>query len=116
MRLSTRDYITKRLSESERYAQLAEECNELGKAALKIRRIITPGASPTLMTIEAALDNLHEEFADVLVCCDVLPLDWAKIHDIERKKSERWVKRLMERKEREDEKSGSVQRESDSLQ
>ena len=40
MRLSTRDYITKRLSESERYAQLAEECNELGKAALKIRRII----------------------------------------------------------------------------
>ena len=113
MRLSTRDYITKRLSESERYAQLAEECNELGKAALKIRRIITPGASPTM---EAALDNLHEEFADVLVCCDVLPLDWAKIHDIERKKSERWVKRLMERKERGDEKSGSVQRESDSLQ
>ena len=94
MRLSTRDYITKRLSESERYAQLAEECNELGKAALKIRRIITPGASPTLMTIEAALDNLHEEFADVLVCCDVLPLDWAKIHNIERKKSERWAKRL----------------------
>ena len=41
MRLSTRDYITKRLSESERYAQLAEECNELGKAALKIRRVIT---------------------------------------------------------------------------
>ena len=109
MRLSTRDYITKRLSESERYAQLAEECNELGKAALKIRRIITPGASPTPMTIEAALDNLHEEFADVLVCCDVLPIDWAKIHDIERKKSERWAKRLMERKERRDEESGSVQ-------
>ena len=32
-----------------------------------------------------------------------------KIRDIERKKTERWVKRLMERKERGDEKSGSVQ-------
>ena len=113
---SIKKYITKNLSEGERYAQLAEECNELGKAALKIRRVITQGASPTPVTIKEALDNLHEEIADVLVCCDVLPLDWAKIHNIERKKSERWVKRLMERKERGDEKSGSVQRESDSLQ
>lgn len=48
MKPSARNCITKGLSESERYAQLAEECNELGKAALKIRRIITPGASPTL--------------------------------------------------------------------
>ena len=102
-------YITKNLSEGEPYAQLAEECNELGKAALKIRRIIGADGSPTPVAIKEALDNLHEEIADVLVCCDVLPLDWAKIHDIERKKSERWVKRLMERKERRDEKSGSVQ-------
>lgn len=106
---SIKKYITKNLSEGERYAQLAEECNELGKAALKIRRVITQGASPTPVTFEEVFDNLHEEFADVLVCCEVLPLDWAKIHDIERKKSERWVKRLMERKERGDEKSGSVQ-------
>ena len=106
---SIKKYITKNLSEGERYAQLAEECNELGKAALKIRRVITQGASPTPVTIKEALDNLHEEFANVLVCCEVLPIDRAKIHDIERKKSERWVKRLMERKERGDEKSGSVQ-------
>ena len=106
---SIKKYITKNLSEGERYAQLAEECNELGKAALKIRRVITQGASPTPVTIEEALDNLHEEVADVLVCCDVLPLDCAKIHDIERKKSERWAKRLMERKDRRDEESGSVQ-------
>ena len=99
MRLSTRDYITKRLSESERYAQLAEECNELGKAALKIRRIITPGASPTLMTSEAALDNLHEEIADVLVCCEVLPVDWTIIREIEQKKSDRWTLRLRDQKE-----------------
>ena len=106
---SIKKYVAKNLSEGERYAQLAEECNELGKASLKIRRVITQGASPTPVTIKEALDNLHEEVADVLVCCDVLPIDWAKIHDIEQKKSERWVKRLMERKKRRDEESGSVQ-------
>lgn len=94
MKPSARNCITKGLSAGERYAQLAEECNELGKAALKIRRIITPGASPTLITIEEALDNLNEELADVLVCCEVLPLDWEKVYNIEKEKTERWVMRL----------------------
>ena len=35
-----RKYIAKNLSEGERYAQLAEECNELGKAAWYLDREI----------------------------------------------------------------------------
>ena len=94
-----RKYIAKNLSEGERYAQLAKECNELGKASLKIRRVITQGASPTPVAIKDALDNLHEEIADVLVCCEVLPVDWTIIREIKQKKSDRWTLRLRDRKE-----------------
>ena len=49
--------------------------------------------------IKEALDNLHEEIADVLVCCEVLPVDWTIIREIKQKKSDRWTLRLRDRKE-----------------
>ena len=56
-------------------------------------------ASPTPVAIKEALDNLHEEIADVLVCCEVLPVDWTMIREIEQKKSDRWTLRLRDQKE-----------------
>ena len=51
--------------------QLAEECNELGKAALKLARIIRKN-NPTPVTEEQAKENLCEEAGDVINCIEML--------------------------------------------
>ena len=51
--------------------QLAEECNELGKAALKLARIIRKN-NPTPVTEEQAKENLCEEAGDVINCVEML--------------------------------------------
>ena len=43
------EYVRKTLSKEEQLAQLAEECAELGKAALKLRRVYD-GRNPTPVT------------------------------------------------------------------
>lgn len=80
--------------------QLAEECSELGKAALKLRRVIT-GNNPTPISYEEARKNITEEFADVMCCLDCLRMfeseDVVEMGMITGKKLERWVSRLEER-------------------
>ena len=51
------------------YAQLAEECCELGKAALKMVRVGDDDAS---VDIGKAIENLLEEMADVHVMLDII--------------------------------------------
>ena len=56
--------IMEYLGEPEMLSQLAEECAELGKAALKLRRVLD-GRNPTPKTEEEARADLIEEVADV---------------------------------------------------
>lgn len=77
-------------------AQLAEESSELAQAALKLRRE-KMGTNPTQVSEEEALNNLCEEFADVLTCfCEIgLTQDNRdKIFDLHDKKLDRWISRL----------------------
>ena len=73
------------------YEQLAEECAELAKAALKCARIVR-GENPTPVTMEDALGNLKEEYADVILVADELDLrvDYATYT----KKLRRWYDRI----------------------
>lgn len=83
------------LSEPARLEQLAEECAELGHAALKLARILR-GESPTPVVEAQARENLVEEIADVLVTVDAVT-DTRMLRDIGEKcteKKERWEQRL----------------------
>lgn len=76
--------------------QLAEECTELGKAALKEARIIR-GENPTPVTDAAARSNLAEESGDVLGCLIELSrvyFDVDQYGSIREGKMTRWHKRL----------------------
>ena len=52
------------LPEEELLAQLAEECSEAAKAALKLRRA-RDGVNPTPVSEEEAFSNFVEELADI---------------------------------------------------
>lgn len=52
-------------------AQLAEEAAELSQAALKYRRALD-GTNPTPKSVSECLDNLNEEFADVVFCTELI--------------------------------------------
>ena len=71
--------------------QLAEECAELGKAALKLARI-ERNENPTPVTKEEALKNLREEYTDVVQCARELGLKTDLIEMQEKKERffERW--------------------------
>ena len=60
------------LPEEEILAQMAEECVEASKAALKLRRVRS-GVNPTPVSEKDAFENLVEELADVylLELCSV---------------------------------------------
>ena len=66
-------YMLNQIGEPAMYEQLAEECAELGKAALKIARI-ERGENPTPKTKEQATADLIEEYTDVCICADELGL------------------------------------------
>lgn len=95
------------LTSAEILAQTGEEAAELAQAALKLRRALT-GENPTPKSIAECLDDLQEEFADVLVCiqafCDAYDKtgsfdsnEWIETAlDIVDKKADRWVQRLIE--------------------
>ena len=55
------------------YEQLAEECTELAKAALKMARVIR-GENPTPKTVEEVEKDLIEEVTDVSICVSELKL------------------------------------------
>ena len=90
-------YILERLPRQELLAQLAEEANELGHAALKMRRAID-GRNPTPVTLEEAQEMLEEEAADVMLCFLLLGIDWndPAFGNRVAGKITRWVKRLRE--------------------
>lgn len=89
--------VYKSLSTPAVMEQLAEECTELGKAALKAARIMR-GENPTPMLLEDALENLVEESADVHVCLVVLGQQgyWYPAEGTEARKMQRWEERLHE--------------------
>lgn len=96
------EIVREALPQGELLAQLAEECSELAQAALKLRRAVTPVASPTPVEEHDARYDVEEEAADVMVCLkalgmldDVLFLDeegslckWMEA------KANRWSRRL----------------------
>ena len=75
--------------------QLAEECNELGKAALKLARIIRKN-NPTPVTEEQAKENLCEEAGDVINCVEMLENANILFVDDDARKSKisRWENRI----------------------
>lgn len=85
----------KNLSEPVRLEQLAEECAELGHAALKLARILR-GENPTPASEEEERLHFYEEVADVLVCIkECVPLkDMPIINDMCVRKLARWKERL----------------------
>ena len=87
-------YIRSQLSNQELLEQLAEECNELAKASLKMIRAGGMSANITPITRREAYDNFIEEQNDVVSVLWVLTRDerYAYIDDCP--KYERWAKRL----------------------
>lgn len=75
------------------YEQLAEECSETAKAALKCARILR-GENPTPVTLEEAQKNLIEEYTDVRLVADDLNLHPNPVTRNE--KFKRWYDRLTE--------------------
>lgn len=90
--------ITDLLPETEILAQMAEEFSEGAQAALKLRRALD-GTNPTPVGKATAEANLIEEFADVMVCVNVLFTDemFDRALEIAVEKQDRWLKRLQER-------------------
>ena len=92
------------LPEEEILAQMAEECVEASKAALKLRRVRS-GVNPTPVSEKDAFENLVEELADVYLCSIVFfggELDDAvgdRMVEIMEQKLARWKYRLASREE-----------------
>ena len=89
------EYIRLCLDKGEILCQLAEEADELGQAALKLRRAIV-GKNPARITRGEALCKFREEIADVLLCLDALEVDIAAqdIEETKQKKAARWAGEL----------------------
>ena len=94
------NYVREHLSKEELLCQLAEECAELSKAALKLRRVYS-GENPTPVKRSEAYNNLVEEIADVTLCLEVLGMNNIEVlYNTGRmweEKSARWMRRLKER-------------------
>lgn len=81
--------------------QLAEECNELSQACLKMARKLR-NDNPTPRTIDEIVVNLAEEIADVEVCIDEIlhaeVVSENDISEVKKTKRERWRKRINNKK------------------
>lgn len=86
-----REFIRGYVSEATLYENLAEECTELAKAALKKSRKLR-GENPTPKTMEEIDTDIDEEIADVSVCLFVLDLG-SELDEFYRKLS-RWCDRI----------------------
>lgn len=76
---------------------LAEECAELGHAALKRARILR-GENPTPESAEEAEEKLREELADVTAlaeeCMDFIEMSYLEVDTRIEKKAARFVERM----------------------
>lgn len=92
--------IPEELAQTELLCMLAEESNELGQAALKLRRAID-GSNPTPKSIDQCKQALIEEMADVMLCYSVVDLTLSEgfkaANQTKRQKYLRWMERLNER-------------------
>ena len=90
--------IMEYMGEPEMLSQLAEECCELGQAALKLRRVLD-GKNPTPKTEEEARRDLIEEAADVYNALGFLlnVEDHINAYNIIQRKKDRWLGRLEEK-------------------
>lgn len=79
--------------------QLAEECNELSQASLKLSRKLRD-ENPTPKTVGEILENLQEEIADVQLCLSELNkagfFDLNEMTQMAQYKLSRWYMRLDE--------------------
>lgn len=88
------DFIQKHQSKKAILLQLAEECNEVAQAALKLVRI-WEGENPTPISENEALFNLHEELGDFFTCLDCVEgIQYNVVEGIEKRKLNRWCVRL----------------------
>lgn len=86
--------IIEEIGEVAMLEQLAEECTELAKAALKMARIIRK-ENPTPVTEKEAIANIREEYTDVVQCAGELSLTVDE--EQMARKHERWEKRVRDR-------------------
>ena len=100
MRNETLEYIRNNLTKEDLLCQLAEECAEFGKTALKMVRVLN-GRNPTPIKRPEAFNNLIEEYADVLLCMEALGMETAEVHsmirEVQAEKLPRWKERLRNR-------------------
>ena len=101
------EYIATNLSDEDILCQIAEEADELAKAALKLRRAIT-GTNPTPVTAEKAADDFIEEYGDTVVACvayfikhDLIDRKQVDILGQNNPKYNRWAQRIKEGKKHE---------------
>lgn len=100
------------LPEEEILAQMAEECVEASKAALKLRRARS-GVNPTPVSEKDAFENLVEGLADIYLCsivffggelddndpCNMCDAVGDRMVEIMEQKLARWKYRLMKKEE-----------------
>ena len=87
--------IIDKVGESAILEQLAEECAELAKAALKLSRVMRK-ENPTPVTVNDAFDNLVEEIGDLRLLLRVTDFmyDGIPTQDMEEYKLRRWENRI----------------------
>jgi hypothetical protein len=87
--------IIDKIGEAAILEQLAEECAELTKAALKLSRVMRK-ENPTPVTVNDAFDNLVEEIGDVRLLLRVTDFMYDSIdtQEIEKYKLQRWKNRI----------------------
>lgn len=88
--------ITDKMSRAAVLEQLAEECAELGQAALKLARILRK-ENPTPTKEPDAVEHFREEVADVRVVLNVIENEitgYLATPYLEQQKLERWISRL----------------------
>ena len=92
------EYVKSALNEREMFEQLAEECNELGQASLKVIRAKRLSNNITPMSLGQALSNLREEMKDVILLIAMIEEEDvinSMVDDIPyNPKLKRWAERL----------------------
>ena len=88
------EYVKNTLPARDLLEQLAEECNELSKASLKLIRAIGASETPTPTGQVEAYDNFIEEQKDVISVLWLLTNSDRYAYIDGYPKFERWAKRL----------------------
>ena len=86
------------LGQEETLLQTMEECSELATACNQYRRTVLMKGQPTSKTPDEAITNLKEELVDAIICIKelimILGMDYDELEKIERRKTDRTVRRL----------------------